>query len=73
VDIHLKGFTMEEVKDIIGYIRSVEAHRESRFVFVNIGDPDDNAEKALNEIRYLWPEKEGPPFLWVFKREKTEE
>jgi len=73
VDIHLKGFTMEELKDIIGYIRSVEAHRESRVVFVNIDAPDDNVEKAMNKILDLWPEKEGPPFRWVFKREKTEE
>ncbi len=73
MDIHLKGFTMEEIKDIIGYIRSVEAHRESRVVLVNIDAPDDNVEKALKDIMYLWPEKEGPPFMWAFKREKTDE
>ena len=71
VDIHLKGFTMEELKDIIGYIRSVEAHRESRVVLVKIVAPEDNTEEALSRILDLWPDEEGPPFMATLKRKKT--
>lgn len=65
VDIHLKGFNMAELKDIIGYIRSVEAHRESRVVLVNLDTPDDNVGEALRRIWDLWPEEEGPRFTFV--------
>ncbi len=71
VDIHLKGFTMEELKDIIGYIRSVEAHRESRVVLVKIVAPEDNTEEALSRILNLWPDEKGPPFIATLKRKKT--
>ena len=47
VDIHLQGFTREELRDIIEYIRSVEAERTSRVVFVNFKVPDDNVGEAL--------------------------
>lgn len=73
MDIHLKGFNMEELKDIIGYIRSVEAYRTSRIVLVNFDAPDDNVEEALRRMLDLWPEEEGPPFVATLKREKTEE
>ena len=72
MDIHLQGFNMEELKDIIGYIRSVEAHRTSRIVLVNFDAPDDTAEEAMRRILELWPEEEGPPFMATLKREKTE-
>ncbi len=71
VDIHLKGFNMEELKDIIGYIRSVEAHRESRVVLVNFFAPEDNVEEALSRILELWPDEEKPPFMATLKRKKT--
>ena len=70
MDIHLQGFNMEELKDIIGYIRSVEAFRPSRIVLVNFDAPDDNAEEALRRIMELWPEWEGPPLTAILKREK---
>ncbi len=71
VDIHLKGFTMEELKDIIGYIRSVEAHRESRVVLVNIVAPEDNTEESLSRILEMWPDEERPPFMATLKKKKT--
>ena len=70
VDIHLKGFTMEELNDIIGYIRSVEAHRKSKIVLVSIDAPEDNAEEALSRILDLWPDEKGPPFMATLKRKK---
>ena len=71
VDIHLKGFNMAELKDIIGYIRSVEAHRESRVVLVNFFAPEDNVEEALSRILDLWPDEERPPFMATLKKDKT--
>ncbi len=71
VDIHLKGFNMAELKDIIGYIRSVEAHRESRVVLVNLFATEDNVEKALSRILELWPDEERPPFMATLKKDKT--
>lgn len=68
MDIHLQGFNMEELKDIIGYIRSVEAHRTSRVVLVNLDAPDDNAEEALRRMLELWPEEGGPPFMTTLKK-----
>ena len=73
MDIHLKGFTRAELKDIVGYIRSVEAFRPTRFIFVKIDDPDMSLEEARRLVKELWPEPEGPPFMATFKREKTEE
>lgn len=70
VDIHLKGFNMKELKDIIEYIRSVEAHRESRVVLVNFDAPDDNVGEALKKILDLWPEPEGPPFTFLAHKEE---
>jgi len=69
VDIHLEGFTMEELKDIIVYIRSVEAHRESRMVKVSLDVPDDSVMEALSRILELWPEEEDPPFTFVLHKE----
>ncbi len=71
VDISLKDFTMEELKDIIGYIRSVEAHRESRIVHINLDAPDDDVEEALSRILELWPDEGGPPFMATLKKNKT--
>ena len=53
VDIRLEGFTMEELKDIIGYIRSVESHRESRLVKVNIDASGDDLNEAMRRILEL--------------------
>jgi len=69
VNIRLEGFTLEELKDIIGYIRSVEAHRESRMIKVSLDVPDDSIEEALRRLRELWPEEEGPPFTFLFHKE----
>lgn len=70
VNIRLEGFTMEELKDIIGYIRSVEAHRESRIVYVTFDVPDDSRGEALRRILELWPEEEGPRFTLLAHNEK---
>ena len=72
VAITLSGFTKNEIKDIIGYIRSVEAFRPTRLVWVKMEDPDMSLEEARRLINELWPEPEGPPFTAIFKREKTE-
>jgi len=72
VDIHLEGFNMEELKDIIGYIRSVEAFRPTRLVWVKMEDPDMSLEEARRVLKELWREPEGPPFMATLKREKTE-
>jgi hypothetical protein len=61
-DIHLEGFTVDELRDIIGYIRSVEAHRESRVVIVNVDAPESSLKEALKGIGELWPDEEGPHF-----------
>ena len=71
MDIHLQGFNMDEYKDIIGYIRSVEAFRTSRIVLVNFDAPDDNVEEAFRRMLELWPEEEGPPFMATLTREDT--
>ena len=70
VRISLEGFNMEELKDIIGYIRSVEAFRPTRMVWVKMEDPDMSLEDAKRLILELWPEPEGPPFMATLKREK---
>jgi len=71
--ISLRGFTKSEIKDIVGYIRSVEAFRPTRLVWVKIEDPDRSEDEAGFLLKELWPEPEGPPFMATFKREKTEE
>jgi len=60
---------MEELKDIIGYIRSVEAFRPTRLVWVKLEDPDMSLEEAKRLLKELWPEPEGPPFMATLKRE----
>jgi len=70
VDIHLEGFTMEELKDIIVYIRSVEAHRESRLVKVSLDVPDDSVMEALSRILELWPEDKGPHSIFLLHKEE---
>lgn len=67
VEIHLEGFTMEELKDIIGYMRSVEAHRESRKIIVAMDVPDDSMGESFRRILELWPDVEGPSFLLAHK------
>ena len=61
---------MEELKDIIGYIRSVEAHRKSRLVLVNLDVPDDTVGEALSRILDLWPEERGPRFTYLIRKEE---
>ncbi len=70
--ISLKGFTKSEIKDIIGYIRSIEASRPTRHIFVKIDDPDMSLEEARRLVKELWPEPGGPPFMATFKRERKE-
>jgi len=60
VIISLKRFTKIEIKDIIGYIRSVEAFRPTRLVWVKMEDPDMSLEEARRLLNELWPEEEGP-------------
>jgi len=73
VIISLRGFTKNEIKDIVGYIRSVEAFRPTRLVWVKIEDPDSSIEEAMQLLKELWPETDGPPFMATLKREKKEE
>jgi len=73
VTITLSGFTKNEIKDIVGYIRSVEAFRPTRLVWVKMEDPDMSLEEATRLLKELWPEQEGPPFMATFKRVKTGE
>ena len=61
VIISLKRFTKSEIKDIIGYIRSVEAFRPTRLVWVKMEDPHMSLEEARRLLNELWPEEEGPP------------
>ena len=70
--ISLKGFTKSEIKDIIGYIRSVEAFRPTRLIWVKMEDPDMSLEEARRLVKELWPEPGEPPFMTTLKREKTE-
>lgn len=72
VFISLRGFTKSEIKDIVGYIRSVEAFRPTRFVYVRLEDSDMSLEEARRLVLELWPEPGGPPFMATLKREKTE-
>ncbi len=67
------GFTETEIKDMVGYIRSVEAFRPTRLVWVKIETPDRSIEEAMQLLKELWPESEGPPFMVTLKREKPEE
>ncbi len=71
--ISLRGFNKSEIKDIIGYMRSVEAFRQSRFIFVKLEDSDKSLEEARILLTELWPEPEGPPFTATLKREKPVE
>ena len=60
--ISLRGFTKNEIKAIVGYIRSVEAFRPTRFIFVKIEDPEMSEEEARRLVNELWPEPRGSPF-----------
>ena len=72
IRISLRGFTKSEIKDIIGYIRSVEAFRPTRLVLVKMEDRDMSLKEARRLLKELWPEPEGPPFMATLKRENTE-
>ena len=63
---------MEELKDIIGYIRSVEAHRESRKIMVNIDAPDNNLNESLRRLQELWPNEGGPPFTLLIPKKSED-
>ncbi len=71
--ISLRGFTKSEIKDIVGYIRSVEAFRPTRLVWVELEDSDMSLEEAGRLVRELWPDPGGPPFTYIFRKEKAEE
>ena len=71
--ISLRGFTKSEIKDIVGYIRSVEAFRPTRLVWVELEDSDMSLEEAGRLVLELWPEPEGPPFMATFRKEKSKE
>ena len=70
VEIRLENFTMEELKDIIGYMRSVEAHRESRKIIVVMDVPDDSMGESFRRILELWPDAEGPRFTLFAPKEE---
>ena len=70
VDIRFEGFTFEELKDIIGYIRSVEAHKPTRLVFVMLDTPDLTPEEAQKHIEELWPDETPPPFFTFIPRSR---
>lgn len=55
VTIQLKGFTIEEIEDIVGYIRSVEDHRPTRLVFIVLDTPTLTVEEGAKLVRKLYP------------------
>lgn len=61
---------MEELKDIIVYIRSVEDHRTSRFVHFMLDVPDAEPHDALRLIHELWPDEKGPRFTVLAHKEE---
>jgi len=56
VNILLKGFTFEEIKDIVAHIRKVENHRASRFVFIKLDTPGLSLEETKQAIKDLFPD-----------------
>lgn len=67
------GFIKSEIKDIVGYIRSIEAFRPTKLIFVRIDDPDMSVDESRLLVKEIWPKPGGPPFMATLKREKTEE
>jgi len=65
-NILLKGFTLDELKDIVQHIRKVENHRASRFVFIKLDTPRMSEEECKQTIKDLWPDP-NPPALHVVK------
>lgn len=55
IDIHMTGFTVEEMRDVLGYIRTVEAHRPSRLVYVKMDTPELSVKEAKELLREIWP------------------
>lgn len=55
VTINLTGFTIEEIEDIVGYIRSVEDHRPSRLVFIVLDSPTLTLEEEAMLVMKLYP------------------
>lgn len=55
VTINLTGFTIEEIEDIVGYIRSVEDHRPTRDVFIVLDDPTLTLAEGARLIEKLYP------------------
>jgi len=55
VIIQLEGFTIEEIEDIVGYIRSVEDHRTTRDVFIVLDDPTLTLAEGARLIEKLYP------------------
>lgn len=55
VNIQLKGFTIEEIEEVIAYIRSVEAHRPTRFVFIALDTPTLTMEEGAKLVKKLFP------------------
>jgi len=53
--IRLKGFTLEEIEDIVGYIRSVEDHRPDRLIFIALNTPTLTVEEGARLVRKLYP------------------
>lgn len=55
VTINLTGFTIEEIEDILGYIRSMEDHRPTRVVFIVLDSPTLTLEEEAMLVRKLYP------------------
>jgi hypothetical protein len=73
VEVHLKGFTVEELKDIIWYIRSVEAHRPTKLVYIQFDTPDLRTEDAKKLIQELWYDEAPPKFSIILPRENRDD
>jgi len=65
-NILLKGFTVDELKDIVQHIRKVENHRASRFVFIKLDTPHMSEEECKQTIKNLWPDPH-PPAVQVIR------
>jgi len=67
LEIHLEGFTLEELGDIIAYISSVEANRPTRVIYAKLDAPELDVEELKHLLKEIWPE--GRPItLSIFEK-----
>ena len=55
VTITLKGFTIEELKQIAKAVREVESHDPSRLAYIYIHDKTLTCDEAAKLIMEIWP------------------